>query len=114
MRSKTNHNFSGGNPVQKQKIFGRKKRFGFAGWIGGFILIVVIILAGIYFVYPALTPNKIKGDFLDMTIVTTKDGKQNLWILTDGSFNFIQTTSSPGRTSNRQKMFLLQNLDLCI
>jgi outer membrane protein assembly factor BamB len=98
----------GETPVGSQKIYGRRKgcgSMGCFGLIGALVLIVVIVLAGIFFVYPALTPNKIKGDFLDMAIVTTKEGKQNLWILTDGSFNFIQTTKSPGRTSTGRKCY---------
>jgi len=109
MEPNINYSMGGNTPVESQKIYGRKKgcgSLGCFGVIGGLALILVIVLAGIFFVYPALTPNKIKGDFLDMAIVPTKDGKQSLWILTDGSFNFIQTSKSPGRTSTGRKCYL--------
>ena len=73
------------------------------GLVGAIIIIVIIAVAGYFFVYPALTPNKMRGNFLDMAIVPTKDGKQNLWILNDGSFRFIQTTKSPGSYSSGVK-----------
>jgi len=65
----------------------------------------VLVLVGIFFAYPALTPDKIRGDFMDMTIVPQKDGSSKLWILTDGSFNFIQTTKSPGSYSTGRKCY---------
>ncbi len=93
---------------QGQKVYGRKSgcsKFGCFGIIGGIAVIVVIIIAGYYFVFPALSPNSLSGDFLNMVIVPTKDGKQKLWVLTDGSFNFIQTTKSPGRTSTGRECY---------
>lgn len=110
MEPNINYNMGSGSgsTMQNQQVYGRKKgcgSMGCFGIIGGLVLIVVIVIAGIFFVYPALTPNNIRGSFLDMAIVTTKDGKQNLWILTDGSFNFIQTTKSPGRTSTGRKCY---------
>ncbi len=107
MEPNINYQMGAESPYQGQKIYGKSggSKFGCFGVIGGLVLILVIVLAGIFFIYPALTPNKIRGDFLDMAIVPTKDGKQNLWILTDGSFNFIQTTKSPGRTSTGRKCY---------
>jgi hypothetical protein len=108
MEPNINYNMGGQAPMQEQKVYGKKKgcgSLGCFGIVGALILIVVIVIGGIFFVYPALTPDKIRGDFLDMAIVPTKDGKQKLWILTDGSFNFIQTTKSPGRTSTGRKCY---------
>lgn len=94
------------NPIEKQKVYGRS--FGGGGClkiIGPAILLVIIIIISIIFAYPALTPNTIHGDFMDMTIVPQKDGSQKLWILTDGSFTFIQTTKSPGSYSSGVKCY---------
>lgn len=93
---------------QGRQVYGRKSgcgKFGCFGVIGGIIVIVVIIIIGYVFVYPALTPNSISGSMLDMAIVPGKDGKQKVWMLTDGSFNFIQTTKSPGRTSTGRECY---------
>jgi outer membrane protein assembly factor BamB len=60
---------------------------------------------GYFFALPALTPNSISGSFLDAVIVPTKSGEQRVWVLTDGSFNFIQTTKSPGRTSTGRECY---------
>ena len=99
--------FPNQSPSFTPKIYGRS-RFGNRGcfaFIGLGILILAIVVIGIIFAYPALTPNSIHGDFLDMTIVPQKDGTQKLWILTDGSFKFIQTTKSPGSYSTGVKCY---------
>ncbi|HEY3251673.1 MAG TPA: hypothetical protein VGK25_11195 [Ignavibacteria bacterium] len=97
------------NKYQGQKIYGRKSsgcaKFGCFGIVGGLILIVAIVVIGYFFVFPALTPNSLKGDFLDVTIVPDKNGKTKLWVLTDGSFNFIKTTKSPGKTSTGRECY---------
>jgi hypothetical protein len=95
------------NQMQGQKVYGRSRGLGMGclGIVGTIILLVVLILVAIFFAYPALTPDKIRGDFMDMTIVPQKDGSQKLWILTDGSFNFIQTTKSPGSYSTGRKCY---------
>lgn len=93
---------------QGKKVYGRKSgcaKFGCFGIVGGIGLIIVIILIGYFFVFPALSPNSLSGDLLDMVIVPTKDGKERIWVLTDGSFNFIQTTKSPGRTSTGRECY---------
>ena len=100
-------NYGGGAPIGEQKIYGRSKTGG-GGCLKIFatlIVLVIIVVAGFYFVYPALTPNSIRGDFLDMAIVPQKDGSQDLWILTDGSFRFVQTTKSPGSYSSGVKCY---------
>ena len=96
------------NPSGGQKIYGKRSGCagkGCIGIFGGIALIIVIILVGIFFAYPALTPNAIHGDFMDMAIVPQQDGTTKLWILTDGSFNYIQTTKSPGSYSTGRKCF---------
>lgn len=93
---------------QGRQVYGRKSgcsKFGCFGIFGGVAVIVVIIIIGYFFVFPALSPNSLSGDFLDMVIVPTKDGKTKMWVLTDGSFNFIQTTKSPGRTSTGRECY---------
>lgn len=100
--------YSQQNSYGSQKVYGRKSgcsKFGCFGIIGGIAVIVVIIVIGYFFALPALRPNSLSGDLLNMVIVPTKDGKQKLWILTDGSFNFIQTTKSPGRTSTGRECY---------
>jgi hypothetical protein len=83
----------------------RSSFFGCFGITGTIVIVVLIIIAGYYFVYPALTPNNIRGSLLDFAIVPQKDGSSRLWVLTDGSFNFIQTTKSPGSYSTGRKCF---------
>ena len=93
---------------QGRQVYGRKtgcSKFGCFGIFGGIAVIVVIIIIGYFFVFPALSPNSLSGDFLDMVIVPSKDGKTKMWVLTDGSFNFIQTTKSPGRTSTGRECY---------
>lgn len=87
---------------QGRKIYGKKSgcaKFSCVGVIGAIVILVIIGYAGYYFALPAFMPNHISGSFLDAVIVPTKDGKQNLWLLTDGSFNFIMEKSSPGSHS---------------
>lgn len=90
--------FEGNYP--NQKIYG-KSRFGRGCFtvIGTLILLVIIVLAGIFFVYPALTPNSLRGDLMNVVAVPEKDGSSKLWILTDGSFHYIQETKTPGSYS---------------
>jgi hypothetical protein len=92
--------FEGYDPYQNRKVYGKSKlKWGCFGIIGTLILLVIIVLAGIFFVYPALTPNKLKGDLMNVAVVPSKDGSAKLWILTDGSFHYVQETKSPGRYS---------------
>ncbi|MCI0450415.1 MAG: hypothetical protein L0Y79_11650 [Chlorobi bacterium] len=91
-----------------QTVYGKKRGcagLGCFGIVGAIIVIVIIVIIGYFFAIPALMPNKISGDFLDAVIVPSKDGSQKLWILTDGSFNFIKTTKSPGRTSTGRECY---------
>src|SRR4030095_858794 len=100
--------YPGTDNPQGRKVYGKKSGcmgLGCFGIIGAIVLLVVIIVVGYIFVFPALRPNSISGDFLDAVIVPSKDGTQKLWILTDGSFNFIKTTKSPGRTSTGRSCY---------
>ncbi len=93
---------------QGRTVYGKKSgcgKFGCFGIIGAIILLLIIVFAGYFFVFPALRPNSLSGDFLDAVIVPSKDGTQKLWVLTDGSFNFIQTTKSPGHTSTGRECY---------
>lgn len=95
---------------QGQQIYGRKSssgctKFGCFGIIGAIAILLVIIVIGYFFVFPALTPNSLKGGFLDVTVVPTKGSSPDVWVLTDGSFNFIQETKSPGRHSVGRKCY---------
>jgi hypothetical protein len=96
--------FEGTDP--NQKIYGRSRfRWGCFGFTGGLILLLIIILAGIFFVYPALTPNSLKGDLMNVVVVPGKDGSNKLWILSDGSFHYVSETKSPGKYSIASKCF---------
>jgi hypothetical protein len=66
-------------------------------------LLVILVLVGIFYLYPLATPDKIRGDIIDCALVGQKDGSNRLWILTDGSFNYISTTKSPGHYSSGRK-----------
>ena len=83
----------------------RSPFMGCFGFVGAIILLFLIVMAGIFFIYPAMTPDKIRGNLLDFTIVPQKDGSSRIWVLTDGSFNFIQTTKSPGSYSSGRKCY---------
>src|SRR3989304_4524878 len=95
---------------QGRQIYGKKSssgcmKFGCFGIVGGIALIILIIVIGYFFVFPALTPNSLSGSFLDVTIVPVKDGSPRLWVLPDGSFNFIKTTKSPGHYSTGRECY---------
>jgi hypothetical protein len=94
--------FEGTDP--NQKVYGRSRfKWGCFGFAGALILLVVIVLAGIFFVYPALTPNSLRGDLMNVVVVPEKDGSSRLWILTDGSFHYVSETKSPGKYSIASK-----------
>lgn len=88
-----------------EKIYGRSgKGRGCLTIIGFIALLLIVVVAGYFFIYPSLTPNKIRGDLLDMTYVPGKDNSNGkLWIVTDGSFTYIQKTSTPGKVSVGRK-----------
>lgn len=74
--------------------------------IGPIVIGIIIILIAYVFIYPPLTPNKIRGDLLDFAIVPQKDGSSILWILTDGSFNY---TLSGSRGSYSRKCWFCKS-----
>lgn len=72
--------------------------------IGCLIPFLIIGLLAFYFWgYPALTPDTIRGSLLSMTMARAKGGTPLLWVVTDGSFNYIQKTETPGRMSVGRK-----------
>lgn len=100
--------YPGSDNPQGRKVYGKKSGcmgLGCFGIIGAIVVLLVIGVVGYYFVFPAISPNSISGDFMDAVIVPSKDGTPKLWILTDGSFNFIKTTKSPGRTSTGRSCY---------
>jgi len=80
-----------------------KLRLGLLGVIGVFFLLAIIVLAAIHFLRPALSAKGLTGDFLNAVAVPSPEGGYRLWILTDGSFHYIQRTESPGRFSMGRK-----------
>jgi len=60
------------------------------------IILVVLIIVAIFYVYPTLTPNSLRGDLVDMTYVPEEDGKGKLWIVSDGSFYYVKSYETPG------------------
>jgi len=100
--------YPGQDKYQGQQIYGRKSgcgKLGCFGISGAVIILIIIGLVGYLFVFPALTPNSLSGSFLDVTVVPGKDGPPKLWVLTDGSFNFIKTTKSPGHYSTGRSCY---------
>ena len=71
--------------------------------IGAFIVLTIIVWVGIHFLRPALSAKGLTGDFLNAVAVPSPEGGYRLWILTDGSFHYIQRTESPGRFSMGRK-----------
>jgi len=67
------------------------------------VLILLMLVGGYFWVYPRLTPDKIRGDIMDCVLVPQKDSTGRLWILTNGSFEYISTTKSPGHYSSGRK-----------
>ncbi|MBP7738724.1 MAG: hypothetical protein KA369_22305 [Spirochaetes bacterium] len=61
--------------------------------------LIIGILAFYFFLYPYLTPDKIRGSVLSVTMAPSKEGPPLLWIVADGSFKYVQSTKTPGRTS---------------
>jgi len=98
---------SGGEPQPGGMKVYRKRtlRKGCLAFFAMGLLLLILIVAGYFFIYPALTPNKLRGDFLAAEVVPAKDGSYQIWIQTDGSFNFIQTTKSPGHYSTGRKCY---------
>ncbi len=60
------------------------------------IVLIILIIVGIFFIYPKLSPNSLKGDLVDMTYVAGKDGSGKLWVVSDGSFYYVSSYETPG------------------
>jgi hypothetical protein len=88
-------------PNDNQKT--SKPRLGLLVIIGAFFLLTIIVWAGIHFLRPALSAKGMTGTFLNAAAVPGPEGGHRLWILTDGSFHYIQRTESPGRMSVGRK-----------
>ncbi|RPI18632.1 MAG: hypothetical protein EHM58_04815 [Ignavibacteriae bacterium] len=89
-------------PMMEQKVYGRSR--GFKGCLLYILLFIILMVGlagvGVYLYTSVLFPNKIKGDLLNVTYVPGKDAESGkLWIVTDGSFSYIQETKSPGKYS---------------
>ncbi len=73
----------------------------------GSILLVLIFLFVYFFAYhlifPSLFPKSIRGDLQGLVILPSSDGKNKLWVQTDGSFSYISETKSPGSYSVGRK-----------
>jgi len=80
-----------------------KLRLGLWGIIVAFVLLIIIVFAGIHLLRPALSAKGLTGDFLNAVAVPSPEGGYRLWILTDGSFHYIMRTESPGRFSMGRK-----------
>jgi hypothetical protein len=80
-----------------------KLKLGLFGCIGALILLAIIVFAAIHFLRPALSAKGMTGDFMNAVSVPGPNGAYRLWILSDGSFHYIQRTESPGRFSMGRK-----------
>jgi hypothetical protein len=80
-----------------------KLKLGLFGCIGALILLAIIVFAAIHFLRPALSAKGLTGDFMNAVAVPGPEGGYRLWILSDGSFHYIQRTESPGRFSMGRK-----------
>lgn len=66
-------------------------------------LLAVLVWLGIRFLPSILSGKAMKGEFLNAVAVPSPGGGHRLWVLTDGSFIYIQSTKSPGRMSVGRK-----------
>jgi hypothetical protein len=89
------------DPYEGQKT--SKLKLGLFGCIGALILLAIIVFAAIHFLWPALSAKGLTGDFMNAVAVPSPEGGYRLWILSDGSFHYIQRTESPGRFSMGRK-----------
>jgi hypothetical protein len=90
------------NSIEKQKPFNvkadqdRKSRFGCLIFPLLVIIFIILCFFSYFYIYPFLTPNKIRGNYMDAVITPDSTGSGNLWILTDGSFYFISGEKNSG------------------
>ena len=86
---------SGGTRVYRKSSIGK----GCLTIVAFAVLLVILVAAVYFFIYPSLTPNKLRGDFLAAEVVPDKSGEYKVWIQTDGSFNYIKSVKTPGHYS---------------
>jgi len=90
--------------LRKEFLAKRKKSKG--GCSKFFLILITLIIAGftiLFYGIPALTPDAIRGDFIDAVYIPYGVNEGKLMILTDGSFKFRFTKSSPGSYSTGTK-----------
>jgi hypothetical protein len=91
----------------KQIIYpGARKQSSRSGCLTVFFGILIIAVLGVItflFIYPSLTPNKIRGSYMDAVVVPDSNNADKLWILTDGSFSYISEKKSAGYHSVGRK-----------
>jgi len=97
--------FGQSEPYQPGGVKVYKSKKGCLSFLFFMLVLIAVVIGGIFFVYPAMTPNKLRGDFLAAIVVPGKDGSYKLWIQTDGSFNYIQKVTTPGSFSMGRKCF---------
>ena len=84
-----------------KKIDGRKAGCGCLG-ILMLLAIPVLYFFAYHTIFPELFPTWVRGDFQNLAIFPS-NGKDRLWIQTDGSFSYIQETKSAGSHSVGRK-----------
>jgi len=88
-------------PSQEEPSLRRARLF--RAVLTALFLLAVAILAGIHFLRPVLTSKGLAGKFMNAVAVPNPDGGYRLWILSDGSFQYISRVESPGRISIARK-----------
>lgn len=70
------------------------------------IAFVVVYFLSYQLIFPSLFPTWVRGEFQNLAIFPSSDGKNKLWIQTDGSFSFIMERKSGGSYSRgREGLF---------
>ena len=92
-------------PAETKKTINKKVGCGCS-----FIPIVLLFILGYFLAYqllfPSLFPTWIRGSFQNLVIFPSKEGKDKLWIQTDGSFSYIMERKSGGSYSiGREGLF---------
>lgn len=70
------------------------------------IAFIVVYFLSYQLIFPSLFPAWVRGEFQNLAIFPSGDGKNKLWIQTDGSFSFIMERKSGGSYSiGREGLF---------
>lgn len=69
------------------------------------LIFAVMFFFAYHLFFPDLFPKSMRGDLQNVLLFPAKDGKNLLWIQTDGSFSYIQQTKSGGSFSIGRKGF---------